>query len=234
MQAVNPGRSASPRHVDFARIEQVLDALVGSALAERFIGGNGDDRLEGRGGNDFIDGGAGIDTAVFGLGRASYDVRGAGASLTVFGLGETVALVDIERLRFSDRSFAMDLSPGEAAANTVRIIGAAFDAPAIAQHPDWVGIGLNFFDSGQTFAQVCDLVAGILALTDGTFVDTLYANVVGSAPDAGTHAALLRLLHSGGGPMSQGDLLQFAATHPLNDINIDLVGLQISGVAFVS
>ena len=128
---------------------------------------------------------------------------------------------------------ALDLGLGEAAGNTVRIIGAAFDAPAIQQHPDWVGTGLSFFDSGMSTLAVSELVVPILGLSNTAFVNTVYQNVVGMVPAAAERDFYVGLLVGGGGTMTQAQLLELAANADINAVNINLVGLQQSGVEFV-
>jgi hypothetical protein len=63
-------------------------------------------------------------------------------------------------------------------------------------------------------------------------VTTLYTNVVGDVPNAATVDSFAGLLQGSGGTMSQGQLLELAATVELNALSIDLAGLQQSGVEF--
>jgi len=56
---------------------------------------------------------------------------------------------------------------------------------------------------------------------------------VGSAPSAAQRDHYLGMLLGSGGGMTQAELLMFAANHDVNAINIDLVGLQATGVEFV-
>jgi hypothetical protein len=145
----------------------------------------------------------------------------------------TDLVTGVERFQFSDLNLAIDLGPGQPAGSTVRVIGAAFDAPAIAQHPDWVGIGLSLFDSGMSMLQVCALVIGVMGFpSNDAFVNTVYENVVGSLPSATAHDYYVGLLQGGGGTMTQAQLLELAANTDPNALNIDLVGLQHTGVAF--
>jgi hypothetical protein len=139
----------------------------------------------------------------------------------------------VERLEFSDRGVAFDLGIDESAGMAVRVIGAAFDAPAIGQHANWVGIGVDFFDSGMSLQEVCGLVAQLLGLGNTEFVTTVYTNVVGSAPSDAVRDSFVGLLQGSGGTMTQGDLLALAANTPVNETNIDIVGLQQDGVEFV-
>jgi hypothetical protein len=128
---------------------------------------------------------------------------------------------------------AFDLGALDAGGKTVRIIGAAFDSFAIQQHPDWVGLGLDLFDGGLTMQQVCTLAVQAMGMTNTNLVTTLYTNVAGAAPAPATLNEFVSLLQGSGGSMTQGQLLELAAyAHP-NEVNIDLVGLQQTGVEFV-
>jgi hypothetical protein len=69
-------------------------------------------------------------------------------------------------------------------------------------------------------------------LSDTDFVTTVFTNVVGFAPDAVTRDGFVGLLQGSGGTTTQGQLLELAATVPLNEVNIDLAGLQQGGVEF--
>jgi serralysin len=219
----------------------IVWAIAYSAIIENAVGSTGDDRitgnsaanmLEGNTGKDTIDGGAGVDTAVFSGDKADYTI-GAVVS-TVSGPDGADTLASIERLDFDDVNIAFDLESGGAAGNTVRVIGAALEPENIAAHPDWVGIGLDLFDSGLTLLQVCDLVIGVLGNPgNDTFVSTVYENVVGAPPSDFERDFYVGLLQGSGGTMTQAQLLEIAAGSPINAESIDLVGLQQTGVEFV-
>jgi hypothetical protein len=198
------------------------DMLIGNGAANRLFGGPG---------NDTLDGGGGTDTAGYGGARAGYTVGAGGAGVS--GPDGQDALTGIERIVFSDRGLAFDLGPNGAGGNTVKIIGVAHGAAAIQQHPEWVGIGLELFDGGASVLEVCGLVAQALGLGNTNFVIRLYTNVAGTAPSVPERAAFVALLAGSGGTMTQAQLLELAANHPLNELNINLVGLQETGAAFI-
>jgi Ca2+-binding RTX toxin-like protein len=214
----------------------VANLLDGGAGADTSAGGAGNDTLVGGPGNDTLQGEAGIDLALLSGVRANY-TRSVQDSIWIVADSTasdgTDQLTGVERLQFSDTSLAFDLAPNQAATNTVRIIGAAFDAPTLQQHPDWVGIGLDFFDSGQTLQQVCAFVVQVLGLDNAAFVNTVYQNVVGVPPSPQEFEYFVGLLQGSGGTMSQADLLALAANTDVNAVNVDLVGLQPTGVEFV-
>ena len=212
--------------------DDAANLLEGAAGADSLAGGVGGDSIAGGAGNDALDGGPGVDLAVHVGSRATYAINGARPNFLVSGPDGNDTLANVERLQFSDTSIAFDLAPQEAAGNTARIIGAAFDRAAILQHPDWVGIGLELFDSGQSTEQVCQLVAQIMDLGDAAFVNTVFENVVGAPPSPAERDYFVGLLQGSGGTLTQGQLLDLAANVPLNAVNIDLIGLQQTGVEF--
>lgn len=207
------------------------DNLVGTPGDDVIQAAGGNDTLNGVAGNDTLDGGSGIDTAIYSNNRDSYSGSATASGLSVSGPEGTDTLLGIERFQFADKKLAIDLNNGQAANNSVRIIGAAFDAPAIQEHPDYVGIGLNLFDSGQSVLQVSQLAVDALNLSNDVFVDTVYQNVVGTAPTAAEHDFYVGLLADGSN--TQAQLLELAANTEVNATSINLVGLQQSGVDFV-
>ena len=210
------------------------DRLTGTSGDDYILASGGNDTLDGLGGNDILGGGFGIDTAIFHSNRANYTVSGSGSGLSVTGAEGNDTLTGIERFQFADKKIAIDLGAGQSAANTVKLIGAAFDAPTIQAHPDYIGVGLNLFDSGQSMLQVAQLVVGVLGNPgNDAFVDRVYQNVVGSAPSPADHNYFVGLLTGSGGSMSQAQLLEIAANSDVNATNINLVGLQQTGVEFI-
>ncbi|MDV6345076.1 calcium-binding protein [Nitrosomonas sp. Is37] len=210
------------------------DNLAGAANDDIILALGGNDTLNGGAGNDTLNGGAGTDTAIYSSNRANYSVSGTVSNLNISGPDGNDTLLSIERFRFADKNIAIDLDTGEAAGNTVRIIGAAFGVPAIKQHPDYVGVGLNLFDSGQSVLEVSQLAVRVMGNpTDEVFVDTVFNNVVGRAPSLEEHNFYVNLLVDHGGTFTQAHLLEVAAGSGLDATSIDLVGLQKTGVEFV-
>jgi len=212
----------------------ILSALTGN---DTLLAYAGNDAMYGGSGNDWLDGGAGRDTAVFVGPRASYTVTGSEFFSRVTGPEGADELADVERLHFTDRKIALDLSPGEAAGNSVRLIGAAFDTAYI---PQLAGVGIALFDAGQSMSQVAQLAidTALFQSLTGTrsnidFVNTVFRNVVGRLPTATERDGLVGMLQGSGGSLTQADLLVIAANHPMNETNIGLVGLQQTGVDFV-
>ena len=218
------------------------DTIIGNDVANSLLGGAGNDRLDGGAGNDILNGGAGNDTLIGGAGldradfagnRFSYAIAKTVSGYTVSGQQGLDTALGVERFHFSDRKVALDLGVGEAGGNTIRLVGAAFDGPAVKQHPDWIGVVLNVFDSGMTMRAVCDVVAQIMGLNNAAFVTAVYSNVVGAAPSLQDRDYFAGLLQGSGGTLTQAEFLALAADIEINEVNIDLIGLQQAGVVFV-
>lgn len=208
------------------------DNLIGTAEDDIILAAGGQDTLNGEAGNDTLDGGSGIDTAIYSNSRESYSISGTASGVSISGPDGNDTLSGIERIQFTNKNLAIDLNDGQAANSSVRIIGAAFDTPTIQEHPDYVGIGLNLFDSGQSVLAVSQLVVDFMDLSNDDFVDTVYQNVVGVAPSPEEHDFYAGLLVGNGGSLTQAQLLELAANSEVNAMNIDLIGLQQNGVVF--
>ena len=94
-------------------------------------------------------------------------------------------------------------------------------------------MGIDLFDSGQSLQQVYEFVVQVMDLGNTAFVNTVYHNVVGVAPSPAEGEYFVGLLQGSGGTMTQEELLEFAANLHLNEVNIDMAGLQQTGVEFV-
>ena len=216
---------------------QGIENLTGSAFGDILAGDAGNNVFIGGMGNDNIMGRQGMDVAQFAGVRSGSFIMKAGTTTIVAGPQGVDTLDSVERLQFSDRGVAFDLDSGQSAGNTVRILGAAFGAQNI--QADLVGIGMNLFDSGHTQTQVAQHaldsrlflnLAG--SRSDVDFVNTVYRNVFGFLPTAPERDFYVGLLQGSGGTMTQAELLVVAANGAQNAANIDLVGLQQSGVEF--
>lgn len=207
-----------------------FDLSVGSR------GTAGNDALFGTTGSDTIDGGAGADTLYLHVTRASATVTAGSGGLTRVASAESGSdtLIGVERIAFSDKRVAFDLGLDGAAGKTARVIGAAFDAPALQAHPNWVTSGLQLFDQGMSLVEACRLVVGLMGNpANDAFVNSVFSNVVGRAPSDAERQYYTSLLTGSGGAMSQAELLQLAANTDINAVNIGLVGLQATGLEYI-
>jgi Ca2+-binding RTX toxin-like protein len=213
------------------------DELLDSSGEARLYGLAGNDRLQGGADDDRLDGGAGTDTAVYVRAAADYALARIGANWRVtdrVGDEGTDTLVAIERLRFADKSVALDLDG--AAGSTAKLIGAIFGEAHLL--PAYVGIGISLFDGGWSSAEVAGfaLETALYAELAGSrsnadFVRRVYTNVVGHEPSAAEQAHYQGILDRG--EMTQAQLAIFAAETAENAASIDFVGLASSGIEFV-
>jgi FG-GAP-like repeat/RTX calcium-binding nonapeptide repeat (4 copies) len=182
--------------------------LTGSSGNDTFIGSNFD---------DVINGGAGIDTAVFKGTRANHTTTDG-----------TDTLINIERLKFSDVSVALDLDGN--AGQVAKILGAVFGAKSLA-NKSYVGIGLAYIDGGMSYEALCALAMQATGTTShAAIVNLLWKNVIGTPINAGDQAYFVGLLDSG---MSTGTLTTLAADTFQNATNIGLFGLHQTGIEYL-
>ena len=197
--------------------------ILGSGLNELIWPGQG---------THSIDGGAGTDTAQYSGVRSAYTVtRGSGDALTVSGADGTDSLSSVERLKFSDKSVALDLDGN--AGLTAKILGAIFGAAAVS-NKEYVGIGLTLLDGGMSYADLMQVALNAklgTGFSNAAEVNLLYQNLVGVLPSAADLDYWTGALSSG--QFTQSSLAQMAAGLNSNTTNINLIGLQQTGIEFV-
>lgn len=116
---------------------QAGGTLNGLGGNDTLTGGVGADELDGGSGSDLLAGGGGIDTAVYHAPRASYSVTKSDAGWTIAdksGTGGVDQVSQVERLRFSDTMFALDIDGN--GGQVYRTYQAAFN-----RAPDQAGLG---------------------------------------------------------------------------------------------
>jgi len=213
--------------IDFSTI---VEKFIGTPYADSVTGNQANNLLVLGLGANTADGGGGIDTVQYGASRGSYSVSGNGSSLQVTGGSVSDTLSNVERLAFTDGKLAFDL--GGNAGIAAKILGAVFDAPAIA-NAGYVGIGLSYLDAGTSYQDLMTFALDARlggARSNAQVVDLLYANVAGVAPTADQAAPYVAQLNSGA--LTQGALGVFAAETAENAAQINLVGLAQTGIPY--
>ena len=139
-------------------------------------------------------------------------------------------LTNIERLEFANKGYALDIAGNAGIA--ARVIVSAFGADKIS---NLMSSGLSIVDSGMNLSQVCYWVVDMNLIdketgssTNGSFVDHVYENVVGTAPSSADHDTYTALLDNG--TYTKSSLLELAANTTLAaDIMtaslVDLIGV---------
>ncbi len=213
--------------------------LRGMGGADTLNGGARNDSLEGGKGADLLFGNQGIDTAVFGVSRSSATITNiAGASpyrVVRSSLEDRDQLYSIERIEFTDISIAFDLSGN--AGSVAKLIGALF-GPGRLGDEAFVGRWLARMDAGTSYA---DTVAAALASSDfvalagsrsnAAFVNLVYKNVVGVAPDQASRDHFVGWLDRG--EYTQASLAMLACDIDINAAHIGLTGLIDKGLEYL-
>jgi hypothetical protein len=214
-----------------ARLSPV-SVLTGSGSDDLLFGSGSGETFTGFAGNDTVNGGGGLDTLDFSGPRANYSISATQTGFSVHdnvGTDGTDTLTGVERLHFTDESVALDLNGN--AGFTAKLLGAVFGSEAIAEHPDYMGIGIYLLDIGLTQTALAQKALNVV-LPGGTstqLVTLLYDNLFGTPPPANELALFVGLLDGG---LSQASLVVIAANSTFNQTNIDLVGLAQTGVEY--
>ena len=209
----------------------VNNVINGGAGNDQITGGGGGDQITGGGGNDNIDGGIGIDIAIFSGASKGYKVSTEATSVLVTGDAITDGidtLLNIERIRFSDKSIAIDLNGN--AGISAKVIGAVLGKTQV-QNSSYVGLGLSYLDKGMSYSDLSALaLTAVGATTNDAVVSTLWKNVIGTDATAEIKAPYIKMLTDG---MKVGDLVVLAADTSFNTTNINLVGLAQTGIEYL-
>ncbi|PXX39679.1 M57 family metalloprotease [Undibacterium pigrum] len=168
--------------------DATIENIIGTAFNDKLTGNAASNLIRGGGGDDVIDGGAGMDTAQYSGLRSAFTVTGSGSGFTVSKPSSqgVDTLSNVERLKFSDLSVALDIDG--IAGQAYRIYQAAF-----GRTPDLAGLGywIKDMDKGSSLTTVA---AGFMQSKEfqtlyganpsvDTFLTTLYKNILGRVPD---------------------------------------------------
>lgn len=200
--------------------------------------------------NDYYYGGIGLDTAVL-LGKYTnykitagpvWDKINKNNGLTGFTITDntktynTLVINQVERLQFSDGTLAVDFSQGQSGYESAMMLGVAFGKSYINAY---FSAGLSLYDQGQTNLQVATIIvnAGLIESQIGStsntaWLDFVYKNVTGVAPDKLTEAVFVTDLNTG--VYTKASLLALAAGVSSLEQQIGLTGLQQTGLLYHS
>jgi hypothetical protein len=205
----------------------VIENATGTAGNDTITGNEANNLLRGGKGNDTLAGGAGIDTAVFAGNKAGYAIT-TGSVMTVRGGDGNDSLQQIERLYFDDVKVAFDLDGN--AGRVAKLLGVVFGVQSL-NNKTFVGIGLEQADKGLSYSGLATLAINAAgAKTSTAIVDLMWKNLFGSTPASQQAAPYVALLDSG--QHTPGSLAVLAADLPLNLTQINLVGLQTTGIHY--
>lgn len=178
--------------------------------------------------DDSIDGGLGIDTAAYIGSFSNYSLAKDTAGWNIHStLDGTDTLTNIERLKFSDKNIALDVTPSGNAGQAMEFIGVI--APAQLDSAPIRGLIISLFDQGNTMEGLCQLALDINLVPKASNADlanAIFSNVTGGGTASQDMTnALVDYIES----HSQAN---FLATVAGMHINVDLVGLQQTGIEY--
>jgi Ca2+-binding RTX toxin-like protein len=200
------------------------DVLFGGLGNDWLWGDTGNDFLGGGLGNNYLDGGAGLDMAQYDGSRSEYTVSSHANKVSGANVSDT--LLGIERIYFSNIALAFDI---DGSAGTVaRLMGALY-----GKENDFVAAGsaIKTLDNGGTEFAAAQVLLENKFLNNRDMVYQVYSNVVGQAPSNSALADYTNQLDRG--VHTQESLLIFAAHTALNESNVNLIGLQETGLAYI-
>ncbi|WP_420473113.1 DUF4214 domain-containing protein [Noviherbaspirillum sp. ST9] len=225
------GGEAPGMQAELAYWMRSSDTIIGASGNEYLKSFAGNDTIEGGAGNDTIDGGTGTDTSIYSGNASSYQVTKTSTGYTVSGGTEgTDTLLNVERLKFADKTIALDISGN--AGQAYRLYQAAFD-----RTPDVSGLsfqakgmdaGWGLVSIAQNFIDSPEFSSKYGALNNTQFVSQLYANVLHRAADSGGLSYHVTNLEKG---MSRAQVLVGFSESPENQAAI--IGVIQNGIELV-
>jgi len=216
--------------------------LAGTSGIDRLVGSASADQLAGYAGDDVLDGGAGIDLARYTGQRAEATLHKSSAGWSVASsLDGTDMLVNVERLKFSDISVALDMGANQSAGQAALLLGAALPGQMVFDPSKQLLLGevIDLFDAGYSLQDlsgallrlpVWDALTGQAAPTHLDIANYLLTNVNGVAPDQAMLDTAVNALST---ESSQGEWLAGLASSAANQLHVGLVGLMDTGLEFV-
>ena len=197
-------------------------------------------------GNETFTGGPATDTVQYAGSLANYQLSQSASGFIVrdaLGNGGSDSMVNIERLKFSDRGIALDVGITQSAGQTQLLLGAVLGKNLLATKQPLIGTVIDLFDTGQYTMQVLSgaimrlPIWGLLAnggnetASNTQIARYLLTTVNGAAPDSATLAAGVNSLNNETGA-AEGNFLRNLAESAANQTQVGLVGLAATGLVF--
>lgn len=222
-------------------LTSVASAEVAKAPPQNLVGTGANDSFSMEAGDGTIDGGTGVDTLIHSGLSSNFVLARTGSSFTLTQLTEsagTQSLINMERLQFADKKLALDLDPSQHGGQALEFIGLL--APHLVHTPSITGMILGLFDQGSTLHEVCQLALNVGLVTsiagsntDNALAAMAYRNVMGTEADGPTIDWLVGYMDGRNSSYTQADFLTVVAGLEVNQMHIDLVGLQHNGIEYI-
>jgi hypothetical protein len=209
-------------------------SINGGPGADQLSGGSGNDTLSGGSGNDQIDGAAGTDTVTYTAPRGNYTITSSASGFGVKdnqGTDGTDALKNVEFLKFSDHSVALDMT-GKAGV-VAKVLGGIFGAASV-HNLQFAGIGISMAYAGYSDLVLTDLALSVRVGSGGSNDDVirlLYTNILHIEAKQSDLSYWGEMINSG--QLTKGSLALMAVQTSLNLDNINFTGLSQTGLDFL-
>ena len=177
---------------------------------------------------------AGLDPLVYSGARTEFGIAmGSGGSFTVSHGSEVDALVNVERLQFSDMKHALDMNAG---AGTVAKLIATLFGQSYLGIKEYAGVGISLVDQGRTALQLAELAVNTDAFaqragsfSNADFVSTVAANLGYTGDTSG----FLEELNAGS--RTKAALAVMAADYMASNMasHATLMGVMQTGIDYV-
>lgn len=241
--------AAGNSNADGSDSNNTVTLKVNTLTAMTVTGTSTSDTLTGGTGNDTIDGGSGTDVFSYSTAKANYTIAATTSGFTLTSSAYGVdTLTNVERVKFSDCSLALDLGVSQSAGQTALLLGAVLPGKLAldSSKQALVGAVIGLFDTGLYSMTVLSgallrldiwsiltgqtISASSRSLTEDTaIVNYLMTNVNGQAPDATTLKTEAASMH---GESFQGAWLAQLALSSAGQTHIGLTGLASTGIVF--
>ena len=207
------------------------DIIKGTRGNDKISASDGNDSITFSDGKDLIDGGAGIDTLILETGSQNAIHQNTFEKVAIFYESEisvgdhSVQIGGVERLKFTDKSFARDTEALISGAGMVaRAIISGFGVGSLDQY---LGQGLALADSGQSRKQLLELIGtgSLGTLSNREFTSRVVENVTGFKPDNDTLHAYTNLVNSDGRVNFLELASEYSGTTEIMKSKIQILGL---------
>ena len=204
-----------------------VDIVVG----KQGNGTSANDFIVMKGENTDVDGGLGIDTALYSGSKDNYQIAINDGLVSIVDSDGNDSFKNIERIGFSDLNVALDLdgNAGQAAKFLGIMLG-----PSAVSNTTYTGLVIDYLDRGVSYESLMqiglDAVLGADA-TSRSVVGLIYRNLAGSEAPESILSEYSAIIDSGS--MTAVGLTMLAADHPINETNVDLVGLSQTGLDYL-
>jgi hypothetical protein len=185
-------------------------------------------------GSDTVIGGIGFDTVNIPNNIKNFNFTSNASEIDFTGTvsgAKQYKLLNIERVRFLDSSIAFDINSGNAGI-ALEILGVVF-VKTFNNNQKQTGQAINFLDSGKSPIDLAKLLLNTkypLGIDNQTEIKLLYQNLLNVQPSSSDLSYWSDQILNG--TYTQSSLALMASQTQLNLTNVNLSGLQQTGLIF--